>query len=153
MKKVLFILPWMLLLGVLPAFAGGINLDLNVHLGDQGGEPVIVSEPPLFLQSAILGLQVSVGTAGAMFHLDGRYFLFRNRHWLVAPAYRGPWTVIRHDRLPPGLAKRSDREILALRDEEYQRYKHGRYHGRTFRPGKARHGWGRGKRHGRHGWK
>jgi hypothetical protein len=151
MKKNLLILFCMLLLGAVPAFAGGINFDLNVHLGDHGGEPVIVSQPPLFLQSATLGLQVSVGTPDVMFHLDGRYFVLKNSHWFVAPGYGGPWTAVRHDRLPPGLAKRNNRKILALRHEEYERYKHGRYRGRTFRPGKAGHGWRKG--HGRHGWK
>jgi hypothetical protein len=161
MRKILLILLCMGLSGAVPALAGGLNFDLNVHLGDPGGAPVNVSPPPLFLESATLGLQVSVGTADAMFHLDGRYFLFRNRRWLVAPRYDGPWTVIRHDRLPPGLAKRNYREILALRHQEYDRYRHGNYHGRTFRPGRARHGWRKeheyehehGHGHGRHGWK
>ncbi len=153
MRKVFPILLGMILFGAVSAAASGIDFDLNVHLGDRAAKPLIVSEPPLFLESATLGLQVSVGTPDAMFHVNGRYFLFRHRHWLVAPRYEGPWRTIRHDRLPPGLARRHNREILALRRAEFERYKHGHYHGSTFRPGKAGHKHGRGKGHWHHGRK
>jgi len=136
MKNIPSILLCVALLGAFPTLAVGIDFDLNVHLGNRSAEPIIVSEPPLFLESAVLGLHVAVGTSHNMFHVDGRYFLFKDKVWLVAPCYSGPWTAIRHDRLPPGLAKRNYREILALRDTEYKNYQEGRYKGKTFRPGK-----------------
>lgn len=153
MRKVFPGLLGMILFGAVSAAASGINLDLNVHLGDRAAKPLIVSAAPLFLESATLGLQVSVGTPDAIFHGNGRYFLFRHRLWLVAPSYEGPWRTIRHDRLPPGLARRNNRDILALRQAESERYKHGHYHGRTFRPGKAGQKHGRGRGHWHHGRK
>ena len=160
MRKTLPLLLCIALFGAVPAFAGGLDLNLNLHLGTRGPATTIVSEAPLFLESATLGLQVAVGTPYPMFHVDGRYFIFRQGRWLVGPGYRGPWDGIRHDRLPPGLARRSSRQVIAVRDEECERYRHGRYHGRTFRPGKEEHArrehrhwqherWehGRGKKH------
>ena len=144
MKKSLSLLLCAALFGAFPTLAVGIDFDLNVRLGSRGAEPIIVSEPPLFLESATLDLQVAVGTPHDMFHLSGRYFIFKDKGWLVAPSYGGPWTAIRHDRLPPGLAKRNYREIIVLRDLEYERYQRDRYRGKTFRPSKVAHGKGNG---------
>lgn len=147
MKKSLSILLCAALFGAFPSLAVGIDFDLNVRLSSREAEPIIVSEPPLFLESATLGLQVAVGTHHDIFHLSGRYYIFKDRGWLVASSYGGPWTAIRHNRLPPGLAKRNYREILVLRDLEYERYQRGRYQGKTFRPCKVAHG--KGKGHGK----
>lgn len=147
MKKSLSILLCAALFGALPTLAAGIDFDLNIRLGSRGAETIIVSEPPLFLESATLGLRVAVGTPHDMFHVEGRYFLFKDKGWLIAPGYGGPWTAIRHDRLPPDLAKRNYGQIIALRDAEYESYQQGRYRGKTFRPDKVEHG--KGKGHGK----
>lgn len=150
MRKGFFILLCAVLFGVFPTLALGIDFDLNLHLGSREAEPIIVSEPPLFLQSATLGVQVAVGNPVDLFCLDGRYFLFRDQGWLVASSYGGPWTTVRRDRLPPGLARHSWREIVALRDVEYENYRKGRYRGKTFRPDKVEHGKGKGHGKGKH---
>ena len=139
MKHLLPVLLCIVLCGAAPAYASGIDVDLNLHLSNQGSGTRIVSDPPLFLESNTLGLQVSVGTSYPMFHIEGRYFLFQGGRWMTGPSYDGPWGIVRHDRLPPGLARRSNREIFAVREAESERYRSGRYHGRTFRPAKARH--------------
>jgi hypothetical protein len=87
-----------------------------------------------------------------MFHLDGRYYLCREKVWYVAPRYGGPWAVVQHDRLPPGLAKRRYAEIIALRNEEYGYYQRDRdhYKGKTYRPEKGEKGGqskGKNKKH------
>ena len=144
MRKRLAVLLGLVLFGASPALAGGINVDLDVHLRNRAPAPVIVrepppapvivSEPPLFLESIALGLQVAVRTRYPMFHDHGSYFLFRDGRWLAAPGYNGPWVVVRHDRLPRGLARRRDRDIFAVREAESEKYRRGHYHGRTFRP-------------------
>ena len=108
------------LFGASPALATDIGLDLNVHLGSRAPAPIIVDEAPLFLVPAALGFQVAVGVPYDMFHIDGRFYLCREKAWYVAAYYGGPWTAVSRDRLPPGLAKRRYAEIIALRDEEYR---------------------------------
>ncbi|HXV20044.1 MAG TPA: hypothetical protein VD811_03505 [Desulfuromonadales bacterium] len=140
------------LFGISPALASDLGLDLNLHLGNRSPAPIIVEEPPLFLVPPTLGFQVAVGVPYDMFLISGRYYLCRDNTWYVAPGYGGPWGVIQHDRLPPGLAKRRYTEIIALRDEEYGHYKRdrGHYRGKAYRPGKAEkagHGNGKDKKH------
>jgi len=152
MKKVLPVLLAALLGGASPSLASDVGFDLNVHVGNQAPAPIIVDEPPLFLVPPTLGFQVAVNVPYDMFHIEGRYYLYQNNVWFVGPGYNGPWTGIRHDRLPPGLAKRRYTEVIALRDEEYGHFKRDRdhYHGKTYRPGKVEkegHGKGKNKKH------
>ena len=150
MRKVLLVLLAAALCGASPAIAADVGFDLNVHISNRLPAPIIVEEPPLFLVPATLGFQVAVGVPYDMFHIDGRYYLCQDDGWYVAAGYGGPWTVIRRDRLPPGLAKRKYADIIALRDEEYRYFKRDRdhYHGKTYRPEKREkegHGHSKGK--------
>jgi len=148
MRRALPVLLAAALFGASPALATDIGLDLNVHLGSRAPAPIIVDEAPLFLVPAALGFQVAVGVPYDMFHIDGRFYLCREKAWYVAAYYGGPWTAVSRDRLPPGLAKRRYAEIIALRDEEYRHYEKERdhYKGRTYRPGKGgKDGHGKGK--------
>jgi len=153
MKKICLILLAAAIGGASPAIAGDVGFDLNLHIGDRSPAPIIVQEPPLFLVPATLGFQVAVGVPYDMFHIDSVFYLCKEKVWYEAHSYSGPWTVIRRERLPPGLAKRRYAEILSLRDEEYGRYKrdHDHYRGKTYRPGKGdrddhEHGKGKNKK-------
>lgn len=141
MKKVLPVLLAALLGGASPALATDVGVDLNIHLGNRAPAPIIVEEPPLFLVPATLGFHVAVGVPYDMFYLSGRYYLCRENAWYVAPAYGGPWAVVVHDRLPPGLRKHKFKELVAVRDAEYRRYRRedNHYRGKTFKPERARH--------------
>jgi hypothetical protein len=152
MKKSLPVLLAAALLGTSPALGSDIGFDINLHLGNRSPAPIIVEEAPLFLVPPTLGFQVAVGVPYDMFLIGGRYYLCRDKAWYVSTGYGGPWTVVRHERLPPGLAKRRYTEIIAMRDEEYGHYKRdrNRYQGKTYRPGKAEksgHGKGKNKKH------
>jgi hypothetical protein len=172
MKKVLLVLLAASLCGASPSIAADIGYDLNIHIGNRSPAPIIVDEPPLFLVPAALGFQVAVGVPYDMFRIDGRYYLCKDEVWYAAAGYGGPWIVLQRDRLPPGLAKRRYAEIIALRNEEYGRFKRNRDHyrrdrdhrdrdhrdrdhyrgdrdhyaGKTYHPGKAeKEGHGKGK--------
>jgi hypothetical protein len=160
MRQLLPVLLFAALLVVAPAGAADVGLDLNLHLGGRASAPVIVEEPPLFLVPAALGVHVAVGVPYDLFYLGGRYYCAKGGAWYVAPAYGGPWAVVVHDRLPPGLRRHQLREMVVLRDVEYRRYRQDRdhYRGRSFRPERARHEGGswkearheRKKKHGKH---
>lgn len=152
MRKILLVLLAAALGGASPTLAADVGFDLNVHVGNRSPAPIIVEEPPLFLVPATLGFQVAVGVPYDMFRVDGRYYLCKERVWYAAPGYDGPWTVIRRDRLPPGLAKRRYAEVIALRDEEYRYYKRDRdhYKRKTYRYAKEEkegHGKRKHKKH------
>lgn len=152
MKKVLPVFFAAALLGTSPALASDVGIDLNIHLGSPPAVPIIVEEPPLFLVPASLGFQVAVGVPYDMFLIDSRYYLCKGKVWYVAPGYDGPWTAIRHDRLPPGLAKRRHADLIALRDEEYRHYRQEgeRYRGKVYHPGRGGNGHGKEKGKGKH---
>ncbi len=143
--------------------AANAGFDINIHLDDGASRmapapaPVVSGEAPLFLFPPSLGFAVAVGTPHEMVYLSGSYFTFQSNGWYSGPSYNGPWTIVVHDRLPPGLRRYKVKRIRYFRDEEYRHYrKEGRrYRGRTFRPRHAReHGQEREKHdHGRHkGW-
>lgn len=134
--------------------AGAIDfgIDLRIKAGTEVPAPIIVAEPPLFLIPPTLGFQVAVWVPYDMFRIDGLFYLHQEGTWRVAPGYNGPWKVIEHRPLPPGLAKRRLGDILALRDAEYGNYRQNKdgYRGKPYRPAKEKgHGKGRGKGRGR----
>jgi hypothetical protein len=140
MKKALPALLAAVLLAAAPAPAVDFGLDL--HLGSRAPAPIIVQEPPLFLVPPGLGFYVAVGVPYDMFYIGGRYYLCKGDAWYVAPGYGGPWAMVVHDHLPPGLRKQKFKEIVALRDAEYRSYrqKPDHYRGKAFKPGKAQQG-------------
>jgi hypothetical protein len=136
------------LLAALPA-AGEVHV--NVNVGIPAPVPIIVVEPPLFLVPPSLGFAVAVDAD--LFHIDNRYYSCRNGIWYVGPRFNGPWTGIRHDRLPRGLRKHKLEKVRAFRDEEHRQYRRDErgYRGHAFRPEHERdneHGKGHGKNKG-----
>jgi hypothetical protein len=113
--------------------------------------PVIVSAPPLFLVPANLGFWVAVDVPYDMVFIDGYYYLHNGHYWYASSRYNGPWRVVAHERLPPGLRRHKFAKIRDYRDKEYKRYqKQGaKYRGQPYWPeerGRGEHP-GRGKGH------
>ena len=126
-------------------WAGGIKIPLPPV-------PIIVPDPPLFLQPPQLGFRVAVDTPYDLFIVDNRYYVIKDRVWFVGPGYNGPWQSIGFDRLPPGLRKHQLREIRLERDHELRRYREERDYDRrrAFRPERRHHDDGPdGREHGR----
>jgi hypothetical protein len=162
------------------AWAGNVDWNVNVNLGSGRTAPapapypwerppvvvsgppigaVIVSTPPLFLAPPQLGFWVAVNVPYDMVFIDGYYFLNHGNYWHVSPSYHGPWQVIVHEHLPPGLRKHKHSKIRDHRDKEYQRYAQEgpTYRGQHYRPenrkgqgnsgkGKGENGKGKGHR-------
>jgi len=161
-----------LLLGASTAYAGDVGVDLNIHLGDRP-QQVIVREPrhqapPMdffvaddteFILPGPLGFYVAVGLPYDLFFTQNRYYLFRDGSWHRALHRQGPWVIVSHRDLPPGLRKHKLERIRHYRDEEYAVYSRDRehYRGKHFRSDKEE--WKEEKQerkedHGRHkGWR
>lgn len=159
MTRMLFgVLVWCLFAPA--ALAADVGVGININLGNVRVAPIVVDEPPLFLTlSPFAGLRVAVGIPYDMFFVEGRYYVFRDNIWHVGPGYNGPWKIIQHNHLPPGLIKHRHGDLIRERDREYERYRHDGdgYRGEKYRPEKRGKGHddaddrGRGKGHGKGG--
>jgi len=157
MKRTFLLLLGAVLLAAPTSRASDVGIDLHLRLGEPAPPPVYIAEPPVFLYPPGLGFYVAVGVPYDCFYVDGHYYVYKERAWYAAPHYTGPWFIVRHDHLPPGLAKHSYPKIIELRDAEYRFYQKNRtgYKGKTFHPGKGGgeekgKGKGNGKGHGKH---
>lgn len=157
MKRTLLLLLGVILLAAPATRASDVGIDLHLRFGDPVPAPVYIAEPPVFLYPPGLGFFVAVGVPYDCFYVDDYYYVYRGRAWYAAPHYTGPWFIVRHEQLPPGLAKHSYPKIIKMRDAEYRVYKKNSagYKGKTFRPGKGGggekgHGKGNEKGPGKH---
>jgi hypothetical protein len=138
-----------LLLSSAPLHASDVGFNVNLSVGNQPASrvirtaPVVVEEAPVFLYPPRLGFAVAIDIPYDMVFIEGRYYLFQDDVWLVSPHYNGPWGVVKHKHLPPGLRKHKVREIVEYRDREYHSYRKashdGHYRGRVHHPGKDKH--------------
>jgi len=141
-----------LALGVSTAYAGNVGVDLNIHVGNQPRE-VIVREPAAppparivsieedvqFIYPEELGFYVAVGVPYDLFYVQNQYYLFRDGRWLRASRRGGPWVMMSHRDLPPGLRRHKLERVRYYRNVEYDIYRRDRehYHGRHFKTNKA----------------
>jgi hypothetical protein len=157
MKRLLWLLITVMLLGVAPAWSGDVRVgaDIHIRLGDPAPAPYVVAQPPLFLYPQDLGFYVAVGVPFGLFYIDNYYYAPRGGVWYVAPHYNGPWHHVRPGHLPPGLVKHRYRDVIHWRDTEYRYYQkdRDRYRGEKYRPddrySKDKRGDDRGKDKGR----
>ncbi len=138
-----------LLLFASPLQASDVGFNINLSIGNQPAPrvvrpvPVIIEEPPVFLYPAQLGFAVAVGIPYDLIYIEGRYYLYDDDIWYVGSRYDGPWTVVKHKHLPPGLRKHKVKYIHDCRDREYHSYRKvyhdSGYRGKIHHPGKDKH--------------
>jgi len=133
--------------------ANADSVNLNVHIGDEPPEEVIVVHEPAhhhhhrdiyveedidFIMPQSLGFYVAVGLPYDLFYVGKSYYLYRDGYWHRAHHSRGPWVIVTHRDLPPGLRKHSMERIRYYRDEEHAAYRRDEenYRGRHFRSNK-----------------
>ena len=97
---------------------------------------IYFDEPPRFIYSPNLGFHVSVGIPYDIAYINNGYYLNRGGYWYLAPSYSGPWSVVSHRRLPPGLRQHRYEQIRHYRDYEYGSYvrDRDRYRGTWYQP-------------------
>lgn len=137
-------------LAVSTAQAADVGFDLNIRVGNQPpavavpvpvpapAPVVVIEEPPVFVYPPALGFYVAVGVPYDIVLVGNSYYLHRGDAWYRSGSYNGPWRVVKHKHLPPGLRKHRFERISKFRDEEYRAYRQERdhYRGRHFRPDK-----------------
>ncbi|QEM69670.1 hypothetical protein FO488_16945 [Geobacter sp. FeAm09] len=117
------------------ATGGAPSLQPGVALGQPN---VTIPNPPLFITPPRLGFYVGVETPYDIFFAYDAYYLYYGTSWYRAAGYKGPWTIVHHDTLPPIIRKYRIESIRQYRDMEYRTFRRerDRYRGRSFRPDK-----------------
>lgn len=117
-----------------PANAGDVGVDLNIHLGN-APRGFYIDDDVNFIYPSPLGFYVAVGLPYDLFYAGKSYYLFHDGYWHRARHSRGPWVIINHRDLPPGLRKHKIDRLRYYRDREYEIYRHDErnYRGKHFR--------------------
>jgi len=97
------------------------QVSINVNIGPP--PPVVVAAPPQMLYLPQPGLYVAVGVPYDIFFVGGRYYYLHGDHWFWASGYGGPWVVVPHNHMPPGLVKYKVVQLREYREREYRVYR------------------------------
>jgi hypothetical protein len=107
-----------MLLGQPPVDA---QAEVNVQISS-GNRPAFVMERrPNFIDLRDLGFSVSIGSPYDIIFYGNRYYLYQNNRWYRSSSYRGPWIVIRNNRIPVQIRRHRWDDIRRYRDVEYGR--------------------------------
>jgi len=101
------------------------------------GQPnVVFPNPPLFITPARLGFYVGIEVPYDIVFAYDNFYLYYGNSWYRSPSYKGPWTVVHYDALPPIIRKQRIESIRQYRDLEFRTYRRNpnNYRGRQFRP-------------------
>jgi hypothetical protein len=115
-----------MLLGNLPVDA---HAELNIRLGDlhvrTGDRPrFVIDTRPTFIYLQGQGFSVAVGSPYDMLFYDDLYYVYYGGEWYSSSYYRGPWVLIRQDRLPYQIRRHRWTDIRRYRDVEYRKHDH-----------------------------
>jgi len=135
----------LMLMNSMLATAAFAEVNINVNIGPP--PPIVVHERPAMVYLPEPGLYVAVGIPYDVYFLSGRYYYYHQDHWFWASGYNGPWVVVEHNHMPPGLMKYKVVKLHEFREREYRVYKAEgpRYRGKHFDadPGPSRDEHGR----------
>ncbi|NTV06561.1 MAG: BcpO-related WXXGXW repeat protein [Chlorobiaceae bacterium] len=86
-----------------------------------GGVSIVIGSQPNFIDLPDQGFSVSVGSPYDIINYDNRYYIYQDGSWYNSRDYRGPWVVIRENRLPDRIRRHRPEDIRRYRDAESQR--------------------------------
>lgn len=127
------------------AHASNVNVNVGVNIGAPQpvyvNPPVVIVEPPMFLQPPQLGFYVAVGVGYDLFLSGNVYYLQSGNVWYSSPYYNGPWVKVHYQKIPYGLRKYPIKKIHYYRDAHYKQYKAGKgaYKYKHFQPKNNKH--------------
>jgi hypothetical protein len=137
MRKVLFILACLSATSVSAAYASNVDFNVGINIGNTPrvavpvvaqpvyAPPVVIEEPPEFIEPPQLGFYAAVGVPYDLFFVSNRYYLYRGNAWYAAPRYNGPWVTVQYNSLPGKLRRHSFERVRYYRDAGYRQYRGG----------------------------
>ena len=81
-----------------------------------------LSTRPDFISLSDYGFSISVGSPYDIILYRDLYYINQNGIWYCSPNYRGPWAIVRENRLPSRIKSRRWEDIRRTRDIEYRRH-------------------------------
>lgn len=131
---------------VVLTMTSGYRGNVNATAGTPIPQPAVMADqlnvaipnPPIFITPQHLGFFVGVGVPYDIAFAYGNFYLYHGETWYRASSFKGPWTPMPYDSLPPIIRKQRIENIRKYRDMEYRIFLREKthYHGRTFRPGR-----------------
>lgn len=88
--------------------------------------PVVIEEPPEFIEPPELGFYAAVGVPYDLFFISNRYYLFNGNAWYAGPGYNGPWASVAYRALPSPLRRFPVERVRYYRDAGFRDYRHAR---------------------------
>src|SRR5512137_1408219 len=158
MKKFLLCMTFVLLAPVAQSYASDIGFSVGINFGYPGAyappvyapQPVVIEEPPEFIQPPEVGFYVAAGVPYDLFFLGNLFYLCSGDVWYTSPYYNGPWTQAYYNNIPYSIRSYPFERIHYYRDNYFRRYRdYGDWRGyQHFRPGwhgmdREGHGWNR----------
>jgi hypothetical protein len=157
MRKFLLCMMVVLLAPISHAYASDVGFSFGINFGYPGAvapgyapQPVVIAEPPQFIEPPGFGFYMAIGGPYDLFFLDNAYYLCLGNVWYVSPYYNGPWETVYYNDIPYALRRYPYARIHNYRDYYSRRYSdfgdwRGYHH---FRPGRRdmdrdRRDWGR----------
>jgi hypothetical protein len=107
-----------MLLGQPPVDA---RAEVNVQISAGNRPAFVMDRRPNFIDLKNLGFSVSIGGPYDIIFYGNRYYLYQGNRWYRSSSYRGPWVVIRTNRIPLQIRKHRWDDIRRYRDVEYGR--------------------------------
>ncbi len=123
---------------------GDAKAEINVRLGDlhigvgERGPSFVIETRPTFIYLQDMGFSVGVGTPYDMLYYGDLYYIYRDGYWYSSSYFRGPWIIVREDRLPRNIRRHRWEEIRRYRDVEYRKHDRRYWEERDRHPDKGR---------------
>ena len=107
-----------------------VNASAAVGVYSSGsGISFVINSEPSFVYLRTQGFSVSIGSPYEIIYYGNRYYLYHDGRWYRSYSYRGPWFLIRNDRIPFRIRRHRWEDIRRYRDIEYRRsdWRNNRY--------------------------
>ena len=102
--------------------AADAQAEVSIHIGGREKPSFFLSTRPDFISLSDYGFSISVGSPYDIILYRDIYYINQNGRWYCSPNYRGPWAIVRENRLPPRIKSRRWEDIRRTRDIEYRRH-------------------------------
>jgi len=96
--------------------------EVSIHIGGREKPSFFLSTRPDFISLSDYGFSISVGSPYDIILYRDLYYINQNGIWYCSPNYRGPWAIVRENRLPSRIKSRRWEDIRRTRDIEYRRH-------------------------------
>jgi hypothetical protein len=92
--------------------------------------PIIIAARPRMVFVTEFGVSFAPELEFELFEFEGVWYTYREDRWFRARAYDGPWVVVEHRHLPPGLRKLRPGQVREYYREHGEDRERGNGHGR-----------------------